>query len=159
MQDEEKIAQELSNNFKALEGKVTVTQPRRISAEVGLADFRKVFEFCIKKLNFSILCAITGLDEGEKLGAIYHLAQEHGTVLNLKTSVDKQNPVLKTVSGYFPVALIYEREIVDLLGFQVEGLPSGNRYPLTDDWPVNEFPLRKDWKPHTHGEEEAHTHA
>jgi Ni,Fe-hydrogenase III component G len=29
----------------------------------------------------------------------------------------------------------------------VEGLPAGNRYPLTDDWPADQFPLRKDWKP------------
>ena len=44
-------------------------------------------------------------------------------------------------------AQVYERELVDLFGAQVEGLPPGNRYPLTDDWPTDEHPLRKDWKP------------
>jgi Ni,Fe-hydrogenase III component G len=35
---------------------------------------------------------------------------------------------------------------MDLLGVRIEGLPAGKRYPLTDDWPANEFPLRKNWK-------------
>jgi len=36
---------------------------------------------------------------------------------------------------------------MDLFGAKVEGLPEGPRYPLPDDWPKNQFPLRKDWKP------------
>ena len=39
-----------------------------------------------------------------------------------------------------------ERELMDLLGAKVEGLPAGKRYPLSDDWPTDEYPLRKDWK-------------
>jgi NADH-quinone oxidoreductase subunit C len=34
---------------------------------------------------------------------------------------------------------------MDLFGFKVEGLAMGNRYPLTDDWPRDAFPLRKDY--------------
>jgi membrane-bound hydrogenase subunit beta len=26
-------------------------------------------------------------------------------------------------------------------------LPEGFRYPLPDDWPANQYPLRKDWSP------------
>jgi membrane-bound hydrogenase subunit beta len=33
-----------------------------------------------------------------------------------------------------------------LLGAQVEGLPQSSRYPLPDNWPKGQFPLRKDWK-------------
>ena len=67
-------------------------------------------------------------------------------ILNLKTGVPKENPVLKTIIGYFRGAEIYERELVDLLGVKVEGLPEGKRYPLPDDWPLDQHPLRKDWK-------------
>jgi Ni,Fe-hydrogenase III component G len=94
-----------------------------------------------------VLCAITGLDEGQNLSVVYHLAKDDGTVLNLKTSVDKNNPVIRTITDSFSSAEVYERELVDLLGFKVEGLSKGNRYPLTDDWPKDEYPLRKDWKP------------
>jgi NADH:ubiquinone oxidoreductase subunit C len=67
-------------------------------------------------------------------------------MVNLKTSVIKSNPVINTVTSFFPGAEIYEREVSDLFGAVVDGLPKGNRYPLTDDWPKGEYPLRKEWK-------------
>jgi len=147
MHQVEEIKQELINKFSYLEGKIQVPRPRRISVEVNLDNFLNVFVFAAKELKFGHLCTITGLDEQENLSFIYHLAQDTGVLLNLKVSVPKQNPVIKTVIAYFPGAEIYERELIDLLGAKVEGLPEGNRYPLTDDWPKGEFPLRKDWKP------------
>ncbi len=54
--------------------------------------------------------------------------------------------MLKTITDYFSSAEIYERELVDLLGVRVEGLKEGKRYPLPDDWPAGQYPLRKDWK-------------
>jgi membrane-bound hydrogenase subunit beta len=140
------IQQELCERFGCLKDKVRVQRARRIFAQVPAADLPEVFDYAVKKLNFCILGTITGLDEGSTLGLIYHLAQENGIVLNLATSVPKDKPVLKTVTSYFPAANVYEREVIDLLGIQIEGLPQGSRYPLTDDWPAGQFPLRKDWK-------------
>jgi Ni,Fe-hydrogenase III component G len=93
-----------------------------------------------------MLSAITGLDDGETFGIIYHLANDNGIMLNIKTSISKSDPALKTVTGYFPSAEMYEREMADLLGINVKGLTEGNRYPLPDDWPAGEYPLRKDWQ-------------
>lgn len=146
MANEEKVIQELTNKFGYLAGNIKTPRPRRIFLDVGMENFLAVFAFAKDQLKFSHLCTITGLDELDKLVFIYHLADTEGTLLNLKTSVSKQNPVLKTVIAYFPGAEVYERELVDLLGAKVEGLPPGNRYPLTDDWPAGQFPLRKDWK-------------
>jgi Ni,Fe-hydrogenase III component G len=146
MSDEHNIQQELIEKFGYLKDKITVQRPRRMFADVPAANFSEVFDYVVKNLKFSILCTITGLDEGATLGVIYHLARENGTVLNLHTNVPKDQPVLKTVTAYFPAAEAYERELVDLLGAQIQGLSEGNRYPLPDDWPNNQFPLRKDWK-------------
>jgi Ni,Fe-hydrogenase III component G len=129
------------------EESVAVLRARRISCQVEYSRFAEAFGILTKDLKFNSLCAITGLDEADKLSVIYHIAREDGTVLNLKTSVDKADPVLRSVTEVFPSADVYERELVDLLGFKVEGLLKGNRYPLTDDWPLDEHPLRKDWKP------------
>jgi Ni,Fe-hydrogenase III component G len=147
MSQEENIRQQLIQKLNITEDKVIIWRQRRLSCEVDYAEFDRAFQFVTSELKFNILCAITGLDETEKLSVIYHLAQDKGGVLNLKTSVDRNNPVIKSVTWCFPSAEVYEREIVDLLGFNVEGLPQGSRYPLTDDWPLDEHPLRKDWKP------------
>jgi len=143
---EEKIKEELISKFSFLESAINIVRPKRISIEVALDKFMPVFSFIARDLKFMHLCTITGLDEGENMGFIYHLADEYGSVINLKTFAPKNNPTIQTVTGYFAGAEIYERELVDLFGAKVEGLPEGNRYPLTDDWPKDQFPLRKDWK-------------
>ena len=141
-----KIKQDLLSRFPYLNGKVRVQRLRRIYAEVDYANFVEVFEYAIRKLSFAFLCTITGLDEGEKISFIYHLTTQDGIILNLKTDIPKERLVLKTIIGYFRGAEIYERELMDLLGVKVEGLPEGKRYPLPDDWPLDQYPLRKDWK-------------
>ena len=146
MSTEEALKQKLIEKFGFLENKITTPRPRRIFVEVALENFRPVFEHAARSLGFSHLCTITGLDEQDKLSFIYHLAHESGILLNIKTSAGKDNPVLKTVMDVFPSAEIYEREVMDLFGAKVEGLPPGHRYPLPDDWPKDQFPLRKGWK-------------
>jgi len=146
MTKEEEILGGLVKKFGFLEGKAAVRRPRRIFAEAPSGNFREVFDYAVRDLGFVILCTVTGLDEGQTLGFIYHLAREDGIMLNIKVSAGRDNPEIKTVTGYFPAADIYERELVDLLGAKVIGLPEGKRYPLSDDWPAGEYPLRKDWK-------------
>lgn len=136
----------LLGKFPNLADKIKVQREKRLTAEVEYPNFAEVFDFCVNEMKFSILCTITGLDEGERLGFIYHLADETGTILNLKTYATKLEPVIKTVMNYFPAAEIYERELIDLLGARVDGMPEGKRYPLPDDWPKDQYPLRKDWK-------------
>jgi membrane-bound hydrogenase subunit beta len=157
--EEDNIKQQLTQQFGYLNDKITVTRARRIFAEVPAVNFGEVFDFAVKKLGFVILDTITGLDEGATLGFIYHLAQEKGIVLNLHISAPKEKPVIKTITPTFPAADAYERELVDLLGAQVEGLPEGNRYPLPDDWPAGQYPLRKDWKPANTGKAEVKENA
>jgi len=140
------IQEELQNAFPFLREHIKVARERRVFVETPLENFQEVFEHVVKKMGFSILCTITGLDMGEKLGAIYHLARPTGVILSLSTNVSKQAPVIHSITPYFPAADAYERELVDLLGFKVEGLPAGSRYPLPDGWPEGQYPLRKDWK-------------
>jgi len=147
MANEEAIKKELTDKFPFLADKIVIKRERRLFADVGQDHFREVFEHAAKKMDFVHLCIITGLDDGDNLLFIYHMARMDGTVLNVKTTAPKSNPVIKTITDIFPGGVIYERELVDLLGAKVEGLPPGKRYPLPDDWPANQYPLRKDWNP------------
>ena len=142
----DKIKKELADRFGFSTEQIRVARARRVFLEVPYAQFRRVLEHIVKDMEFLHLCTITGLDEGESLAFIYHLAHANGTVLNLKTRVPKAAPVLQTITDIFPDGTSYERELVDLLGAQVKGLPEGKRYPLPDNWPAGQYPLRKDWK-------------
>jgi membrane-bound hydrogenase subunit beta len=143
--DETKLQRDLQDRFPFLADHVRVARERRVFAETPYEHFAAVFEGVVKDLDFPILCMITGLDLGERLGLIYHLARNNGLLLSLQTSVPKASPVVQTVTARFPAADCYERELADLLGFEVQGLPPGSRYPLPDGWPAGQFPLRKDW--------------
>jgi len=146
MTNEEKIKKELSERFGFSTEQIRVARERRVFLEVPYDQFRRVLEHVVNGMEFRHLCTITGLDDGDTLAFIYHVARADGTVLSLKTRVPKTNPVLRTITDVFPDGTSYERELVDLLGARVEGLPEGNRYPLPEGWPAGQYPLRKDWK-------------
>jgi len=145
--NEEKIRQELEDKFSYLKDAVNIKRKGRIFAHVPLGEFNTVFAYAVEKMGFLALSAITGLDRGDGVfEVIYHLNKEGRVLLNLSVMLNKGNPEVNTVTSYCPSADIYERELMDLLGIKVNGLAPGHRYPLTDDWPQGEYPLRKDWK-------------
>jgi membrane-bound hydrogenase subunit beta len=146
MMDIQALATELSTRFALAEGAVKVQRATRLWVEVDRGVFPEIFDYTVKSLGFSILCTITGLDLGDDLGFIYHLARDGGVMINLKTRCPK-GQTMNTVTSYFPCADIYERELIDLFGAHIDGLPAGARYPLPEDWPEGEHPLLKDWKP------------
>jgi Ni,Fe-hydrogenase III component G len=137
----------LEARFPELTGKVLAPRERRAFVEVPLEAFRTVFEFAVRELHFDRLCTITGMDDKATLSALYSLSRGDGWLLSIKTRVPSEKPVLDTVTDIFPGSANYERELVDLLGFEVCGVPPGRRYPLPESWPVDQKPLRKDWKP------------
>jgi Ni,Fe-hydrogenase III component G len=149
MANEQAIQTELQQKFPFLNEKIVVSRERRIWAEMASDNFSEVFDYIVKKMDFPMLSLITGLDSGENLEFIYHLARRDGTMLNLKVLVPKGSPHKSIMVDYFPGAELYERELVDLLDAKITGLPPGNRYPLPDGWPEGNYPLLKNWSEDT----------
>jgi Ni,Fe-hydrogenase III component G len=157
---EENIKNELEGKFSYLAGAIVVQRQRRIFVDIPKDNFTEVFEYLINTCQFSILSAITGMDEGNNMFSVmYHLGRETGQMCMARIHIPRENLLIKTVTGYFPSAEAYEREMVDLLGIQVEGLAPGHRYPLPDNWPQGEFPLRKEWKLEAHHDMKENPHA
>ncbi len=156
MMDIEKVREDIIKKYPSLAETVKVQSERRIWVDVASKDFRQVLEYLISR-DFTILITITGLDEGENIALIYHLASKDNTiVMNLRTRIVKDKEPIRSVIDLFRNSELYEREIVDLLGVDVQGLPPGMRYPLPDDWPAGSHPLRKDWKdPSKQGKEKS----
>jgi Ni,Fe-hydrogenase III component G len=142
--ESERLKQALEGKFVRLKDGVRLQRERRLWAEVSYDLFFDVFGFAVSELGCRHLVTVTGLDEGETLAFIYHLSTDGGVVFNLKTRIAKDREPLRSVTSFFPGAAIYERELADLFGVEVEGLPAGPRYPLPDDWPAGVYPLRKD---------------
>ncbi|MCL6588414.1 MAG: NADH-quinone oxidoreductase subunit C [Firmicutes bacterium] len=124
---------------------IVTPRERRVFAETKADDLVEVARF-LKEWGMINIGSITGLDGGERFEIIYHFYDSQGLILNLKVFTPRANPVIPSVTNVFPGVFLYERELIDLLGINVNGTPPGRRYPLPDDWPAGQYPLRKDWK-------------
>ena len=110
--------------------------------------FLQVLRFAAQELEFFRLCTITGIDNLDSFEFLYHIVNKNGILLTLKFKTPRNDDVV--ISSVLPIyngATFYERELEGLLGIKVDGLPEGRQYPLPDNWPRGQYPLRKDWTP------------
>jgi Ni,Fe-hydrogenase III component G len=97
------------------------------------------------------LSAITGLDipqTQQQDGAIeilYHFCQK-SAILTLRIQVPYGMPMAPSICKVIPAAVLYEREVVEMFGVILEGMPMRDRLLLPDDWPDYVYPLRKSFK-------------
>jgi len=147
MADLAALKQALEAKYAFLAEKITTPRPLRAFVEVPPERCHEIIAHLKAELGFRQCCTITGTDDKETLGVLYHLAHDDGTVCNVRQRVPRESPVIQSVTDLYPSCANYERELKDLLGFKVENLPEGKRYPMPDSFPTDQHPLRKDWKP------------
>jgi len=93
---------------------------------------------------FDYLFCLTGVDYGQDLGVVYHLAStKHMHIIVLKTRTsDREYPQFDSVSDIWKTADFHEREAFDLLGIRFNNHPDLRRLFLDSSWG---YPLRKDY--------------
>lgn len=133
----------------AMDGLGIPERPRsnRIRVKVPLARLRDAIPIAQSRLACDHLVQISAVDLLKAFELTYHLTGEHRTVLSIAVEVSRDRPEAPSVSDLLPPAGIYERQIHDLFGIVFVGHPDLRRVILTEEWPADEFPLRKDWKP------------
>ena len=112
--------------------------------EVEPSALRKEMER-LKTEGLDFLECLTGVDWMEEgLGCIYTLTSTTtGKMVHVKTAtLDRENPLLPSVSDLWAVANIYEREVFDFYGIRFTGHPDMRRVFLREDWVG--YPFRKD---------------
>ena len=96
-----------------------------------------------KKLKFTSLMCLSGVDYEEKMEIVYHLhSLHHNHKVALKVELPREKPVLPSVVSIWTGADWHEREAFDLYGIHFEDHPNLKRILLPDDW--EGYPLRKD---------------
>ena len=103
-----------------------------------------------KQLAYTFLSSVTAVDWLERIpryDVVYHLLSiPHRSELRLKVRVGKrgeEHPSVPTVTGVWPGANWYEREVYDLFGITFAGHPDLRRILMPMDWTTH--PLRKDY--------------
>lgn len=130
---------------------VHIKRNRRIMVNIPRTDLIKTMNILASELHIQHLSTITARDTGTDLELLYHFLL-NGVVITIRTSCPKDDPTIETIVKIFPGAVLYERELHDILGIVPKGHPDLRRLVLPDDW-TGGYPLRKDWKPPQEGEE------
>ena len=66
-------------------------------------------------------------------------------MVTVKEIVDPADPRVPSLTNIIPGADWHEREMRDLMGIVPEGHPDPRRLVVSDDWPEEAYPLRKDF--------------
>ena len=141
------LLREISERFGDALEDLRQTAPRRLVARARADRVKDVLRTLRDDFACRHLSALSGVDSGSSLEVVYHLAARGGTVLSIRSALPREAPHIPTITGIFPAANLYEREVHDLLGITFEGHPDPRPLLLYEGWPEGEYPLRKDWKP------------
>jgi len=132
-----------------------VVSPTCLSATV---DATKIVEVAqkINSLGFDHVKSVTATDflQENKIDIVYHISsflniELAKVILELRTSLDRQDPKIHSLIDIWPSAEYPERETLDLMGVTFDGLPQKERLFLMENF--EGFPLRKDFKIKTEG--------
>ena len=85
-----------------------------------------------------------GLDLVDHFEVVYQLSSLHGPqLLRVKAIIDRENPVIDSVTSIWQGANFLEREAYDMFGINFKGHPNLKRIYMWDDFVG--YPLRKDY--------------
>ena len=102
------------------------------------------------ELDFNILMDLSAVDYlkfGEtrpRFEVVYHLySLDKNHRIRIKAPVEEKDPGVPTVTGLWPAADWYEREVWDMFGIRFEGHPNLKRILMYEEFAGH--PLRKDY--------------
>lgn len=86
------------------------------------------------------ISTISGVDNGKKIEVLYHFVEGDASI-TLRVMLPRGSPKIKTITGRFPGAKLYERELSEMLGVEIDGNAGPKNLFLDEASP--KAPLRK----------------
>jgi membrane-bound hydrogenase subunit beta len=146
MEKENEIVEHLQRLLKDNILNVNTPRKRRIFVSIKREALKDAVRYLVNDLEFRHLSTITGSDLGDQIELIYHLAYKDAVELSLRLTMPENNPSVPTITDIIPGAVLYEREVHEMLGVMFEGHPDLSPLLLPEGWPDDVYPLRKEEK-------------
>lgn len=137
-------SKKVSELIKTRVGEVKIVDDRCLFATIDSQKLKDLLRM-LRRMGITHISTITGVDLGDVVEVIYHFDCKPA-ILNLKIRLPKDALKVPTITDIFPGAVLYERDLMEMLGVKVEGHPDPRRLFLPDDWPEGVYPLRKEFK-------------
>jgi NADH-quinone oxidoreductase subunit C len=101
----------------------------------------------VQQAGYNFLEDVTAVDwlpASPRFQISYHiLSHKLKERIRLRVMVDEASASLDTITGVWPSANYFEREIFDLFGVRFDGHPNLRRIMMPEEW--EGYPLRKDY--------------
>ncbi|MBS7653331.1 MAG: NADH-quinone oxidoreductase subunit C [Candidatus Bathyarchaeia archaeon] len=123
-----------------------VKRNRRIFVTIKVEKLRDAVKH-LSERGFEHLSTISGVDVEDGAEVIYHLTRQgakKGMTLSLRVKVPQEGTV-PSIVDILPGAVLYEREVHDLIGVVFDGHPDLSKLVLPEGWPDEIHPLQKRW--------------
>jgi membrane-bound hydrogenase subunit beta len=122
---------------------------KRVWFEIDRSLLGKAVGHLCKEYPDPHFSVCSGYDAGRNIVLNYHFTvnyahREGEIVLTMRVSIPKRDPIVETITGLIPGALITEREMQEMLGVKVRGIPDSRRLFLDESIPKGVFPWRRD---------------
>jgi NADH-quinone oxidoreductase subunit C len=141
----EDIRQAITSRFP--EGVEEATEVHSVpTLYVRMGDLVNICKFLKEEpeFRFDYLMSLTAVDWPDRFEVVYHLYSvplKHYATLKVK--VDKEAPVMPSVTPVWKAGDWQEREVYDMFGIEFTGHPDLRRILLEPGW--DGYPLRKDY--------------
>ena len=98
----------------------------------------------MKQQGYNMMLCLSCVDLGNCFELVYNFySTDEKKGLIIKTSIDRENPKIESVSSVYPSVGWYEREIFDLFGVIFSDHGDLRRILMPEGW--EGYPLRKDY--------------
>ncbi len=140
----QQLADRINEVLMGMVIEIKVPAERRIFLTVSADNLLDVIRKLRDDFGFYHLSTISGVDTVKNFEILYHFANSQ-CCITVRVVIHRENPEIISICELIPGAILYEREIQDLLGITVKNIPDPRPLLLPDDWPAGNCPLRKDW--------------
>jgi NADH-quinone oxidoreductase subunit C/D len=131
------------------------TRPGYQGYIIDAAQLPAVAKYVRETLGYDYLTNLTATDYIKQgmIETVYHVCKSTGgSPIALRVQLDRDKPVLPSLTPQWPGADFQEREVYDMYGVLFEGHPDLRRILMWDDFAG--YPLRKDWREAFYEEEQ-----
>lgn len=142
---EASLKEALEKKLQDISVDILVKRSKRIIITTSRENLKKIAKLLFEEFSSQHLSTITARDTGTSFEVQYHFIIDT-IMVTIKITCPRDDPTVDSIVSLFPSAILYEREIHDLLGIIPLNHPDLRRLVLPDHWSEG-FPLRKDWKP------------
>jgi NADH:ubiquinone oxidoreductase subunit C len=116
---------------------------KRVTVTVNPAAIIDISRFLFQEKMMRFIIA-SAMETVNGIEILYHFSKDKtGLVLNIRVILEKENPVIGSLTGLFEAANWIEREIHEILGIHFQNHPNLDKLISDGNWAEGVYPYRK----------------